>query len=353
MTSFDPVVTVLMPVHNAEQYLGAAIESILAQTYRDFEYLIINDGCTDNSRQIITHYIDPRIRLVDNEGNLGLTATLNRGLSLARGRFVARQDADDISFPQRLVKQVDFLNLHPEVALVGTQGYIIDHEGNYLSFLVTALDMVSIRWRQCFDNSFVHSAVMFRKDVVWNELGGYNAQFSYCQDFELWSRLLQKYRAANLPDRLIKWRDHRQSMTVKMSELALTEGQQVMRCNLETVFGHEYLLPSEFEQLVNFKYNSQQSYTRSFWLLFERLLHRYLELYPEAVTSGSFKAVIAEQYTRLGFGVMRHHPVLGLRLIARAIRYSSHGAFLKVSRRPIRWWSTSPLIKLKNYLGLP
>ena len=103
-------VTVLMPVYNAELFLSEAIESILRQTWSDFEYLIINDGSTDNSRKIISSFRDPRIRLVDNPSNLGLTKSLNKGLELAEGEYIARQDADDISHPKRLERQVQFLN---------------------------------------------------------------------------------------------------------------------------------------------------------------------------------------------------------------------------------------------------
>src|SRR4051794_29608800 len=115
-----PKVTVLLAVYNGERYLREAIDSILGQTFQDFEFLIINDGSTDSTREIILSYHDPRIRLVDNEDNIGQTRSLNRGLALAAGQFVARQDADDISEPERLASQVAFLEIHPEVVLLGT-----------------------------------------------------------------------------------------------------------------------------------------------------------------------------------------------------------------------------------------
>ncbi|HKQ33129.1 MAG TPA: glycosyltransferase family A protein, partial [Thermodesulfobacteriota bacterium] len=115
-----PKVTVLMTVYNGEKFLNEAIDGILNQTFRDFEFLIINDGSTDGSREIIKSYKDPRINLVDNESNIGLTASLNRGLSLAGGEYIARQDADDISLPERLEKQISILERNPDIALLGS-----------------------------------------------------------------------------------------------------------------------------------------------------------------------------------------------------------------------------------------
>src|SRR5659263_168424 len=108
-----PKVTVLMAVYNGERYLREAIESILGQSFADFEFFIVNDGCTDSSRDIILSYRDPRIRLIDNQENIGLTKSLNIGLSLASGEYVARQDADDISYPTRIEKQIEYFETYP------------------------------------------------------------------------------------------------------------------------------------------------------------------------------------------------------------------------------------------------
>ena len=148
-------VTVLMPVYNAERYLRQAIESILSQTFHDFEFMIINDGSTDSSRDIVLSYHDSRIRLIDNETNIGLPRTLNRGLSLAKGEFIARQDADDESNPDRLAHQVAYLSSHPHVALLGSQCTVIDQHGN-LDWRTQerSCTQKSILWELFFDNSF-------------------------------------------------------------------------------------------------------------------------------------------------------------------------------------------------------
>lgn len=121
MTNRLPSVTILMPVYNGERFLRQTIESILNQTFTDFEYLIIDDASTDTSRDIIRCFNDPRIRLVENVKNDGLIKTLNRGLALAQGEYIARQDQDDISHPTRIEKQFAFLNDNPEIVLLGTQ----------------------------------------------------------------------------------------------------------------------------------------------------------------------------------------------------------------------------------------
>src|SRR5688572_53842 len=124
----QPLVTVLMPVYNAERFLSEAIDSILQQSLTDFEFLIIDDGSTDCSREIINAYKDDRIRLVQNESNLAITASLNKGIHLARASLIARMDADDISYPERLQKQYNYLSNHPDCALLSTSARVITED---------------------------------------------------------------------------------------------------------------------------------------------------------------------------------------------------------------------------------
>jgi glycosyltransferase involved in cell wall biosynthesis len=333
MTS--PLITVLMPVYNAEPYLGLAIESILAQTYNDFEFLIINDGSTDNSREVMTAYSDPRIRLIDNEHNLGQTATLNRGLELAQGAFIARQDADDLSLPWRLEKQVAFLRNHSDIVLVGAQGYGIDETGRYLTLMNTALDDVSIRWHHLFDNSFIHSAVMFRKDIVWGKFRGYDESFSYCQDFELWSRILPGYPVANLPERLIKYRVHSTSMTAKQNQTILDENKRVLQCNLKRILGCHNFSQKEADFIYNYKFQPERIGNRPFMMFFRNLLETYQALYPAAKNSPSFRNLVAQQYTGLAFRYLSLKPGLALPALIRGMQYSPAGVASRCLRRAI------------------
>jgi glycosyltransferase involved in cell wall biosynthesis len=201
-----PKVTILMAVYNGERYLREAIESILGQSLHDFEFLIINDGSTDSSREVILSYDDPRIRLVDNTRNLGQTRSLNRGLELAEGQFIARQDADDISGPERLAKQVAFLETHTEVALLGTCYTEIDVQGTLIADIPLPCDCTQIRWCLLFFCPFVHSSVMLRKSSVLGQIGFYNETFSYGEDYELWSRIARCLPVANLRESLVQYR---------------------------------------------------------------------------------------------------------------------------------------------------
>jgi glycosyltransferase involved in cell wall biosynthesis len=161
-----PKVTMLMSVYNGARFLREAIESILGQTFRDFEFLIVDDGSTDDSREMILSYCDPRVRLVINDRNVGLPRSLNRGLDLAQGEYVARQDADDISESARLAKQVAFLDSYHDVALLGTWYRKIDEGGRIIGDRQLPCDHVRIRWCQLFFCPFVHTAIMLRKSPV-------------------------------------------------------------------------------------------------------------------------------------------------------------------------------------------
>lgn len=199
-----------MSVYNAQDYLREAIESILGQTFRNFEFLIVNDGSTDASREIVLSYQDPRIRLVDNPSNIGLTRSLNRGLNMARGRWIARQDADDVSLPERMARQIEFIQAHPERVIVGAQAEIMDAGGRAVrtGFSFKPTTSLGIKWGVLFGSPFVHSSVLFRKNIIWKELGGYNEAFKTSQDFELWSRLLLRHTGRNLTLVLVRTRRH-------------------------------------------------------------------------------------------------------------------------------------------------
>ncbi|QHG15287.1 glycosyltransferase [Nostoc sp. ATCC 53789] len=234
-----PKVTVLMPVYNGEFYLREAIDSILSQTFQDFEFLIINDGSTDSTREIICSYDDPRIRLIDNDYNLGLTQSLNKGLKLAEGEFIARQDADDISEPERLVKQVDFLETHPKVALVGTWYKQIDTQGNLICKCQLPCDCTQIRWNTLFYSPFIHSAVMFQKSSVLEQIGFYNKVAIHAEDYELWCRIALRLKIANLSDYLIQWRIHPSSVTATYENIQQDTTLWIQISNIEHLLGAE------------------------------------------------------------------------------------------------------------------
>ncbi len=209
--STKPLISVVMPVYNAEKYLRDSVESILEQTYKNFEFIIIDDGSTDKSAAIIKSYKDPRI-IFKSRKNKGQTATLNEGMMLATGEYLARQDADDISASERFEKQIQFLTNNPEVALLGTN-YNVVNEGGELWFTTSLFtDSNDLKKALVFSNQLGHGTVMIKKDIL-QEVGVYDESINISQDYDLWSRISHKYHVANLKEPLYIWRYYAESLS--------------------------------------------------------------------------------------------------------------------------------------------
>ena len=208
-----PRVSVVMAVHDGESFLQEAIDSILHQHYRDLEFIIIDDGSNDRTAAILAGCADPRVRVLRNARNLGLAESLNRGLTEARGEFIARQDADDISEPDRLGAQVAYLDAHPDVALLGSAHVEIDAQGRVLAQIDANCHHVTILWAMLFYCPFAHTAVMFRRQRVLDTVGAYDPSYRYSMDYEYWTRIAARFRVANLPEFLVRLRIHNRSMT--------------------------------------------------------------------------------------------------------------------------------------------
>ncbi|MBN1899491.1 MAG: glycosyltransferase [Spirochaetes bacterium] len=198
----DPPVSVVMSVYNGGLYLKEALDSITGQSYKEFEFIIVNDGSTDNSFDLLYDYLkkDKRILIMDQE-NMGLTRSLNRAMSLARGKFIARQDADDVSLKDRLKKEYDFLSQNPDYGLVGSRFKVIGKNGEIQDpdlryFVVTDKEIRKIIARF---NPFCHTSVMFRREIL-HRVGYYDDSLSYSQDYLLWFRIMKKYKVTNLDD---------------------------------------------------------------------------------------------------------------------------------------------------------
>ncbi len=208
MNRASPSITVLISVYNGEKYLREAIDSILSQTYADFELLIIDDGSTDGSADIVLSYRDDRITLEKNEQNLGLERSLNKGIHLAKGHYIARMDSDDISLPTRLEKQNIFMDDHPDVALCGTQA---DYFGAQSK--ITTRNPVSheeIRARTLFRCPILHPTAILRKSSLLNGnlLYDLSGEYKYAEEYELWARILEKHQVHNIDEVLLKYRIH-------------------------------------------------------------------------------------------------------------------------------------------------
>ena len=213
-----PMITVLMAVYNGEKFLKEAMESILNQTYKDFEFLIINDGSTDKSVEIIESFNDPRIRLVHNEKNLKLIASLNKGISLARGKYIARMDCDDISMPERFEKEVEFLENHSDYGMVGTCYNIIDAQGKVQRNVSYPSNPDLIKLFLSLTCPLVHGSVMIRAELLKKNLYGSN-DFSAVEDYELWTRIAEKSKIYNIPEHLFRYRIYGESFSDSKSQL--------------------------------------------------------------------------------------------------------------------------------------
>jgi len=206
-----PKISVIMPAYNAEQYIGEAMDSILGQTFGDFEFIILNDCSTDRTEEIILSYDDPRIVYLKNENNLGVAATLNRGLEMARGEYIARMDADDISLPQRFEKQIAYLDAHPEVAVLGTNIEIFNENGTISEGWFTT-DPAQMRVDMFFACGLAHPSVMMRTAAI-RDLGGYDPAYNGLEDYELWCRVLERHEITTLPELLLRYRKHSGQVT--------------------------------------------------------------------------------------------------------------------------------------------
>ncbi len=227
-----PAVTVLMPVFNAESFLPEAIESILKQTFSDFELLMINDCSTDRSVEIINSYKDSRIRLVSNEKNIKLIATLNKGLEIARGKYIARMDADDISHRERIEKQVRFMESHPDVGLCSCWFETFGNGNKIVNYPEHNDD---IRIMLLYQSPFCHASVVYRTEVLRKIDFRYSTDFIHAEDLEAWVTLAGVTRIANVPEVLYRVRMHHSSVSSVHSNIQQENTLKALRIQFEKI----------------------------------------------------------------------------------------------------------------------
>lgn len=212
----SPKITAFMAAYNVADYIEESISSILNQTFKDFEFIIIDDGSTDDTALVVKKFNDSRISFIQNDGNKGIPFTRNRLLELAKGEYIAVLDSDDIAYPDRFQLQLDFFSAHPEAALCGGHGIIINKNGTETGKKIIAPTDDLVNMRMLFSNPFINSSTMF-KTQIFRALNGYK-DYALAEDFDLFIRISEKYSVANIDAFVVKYRIHGENITIKRSE---------------------------------------------------------------------------------------------------------------------------------------
>ncbi len=223
-------VSVIMPVYNAENFIGQSIQSVLKQTFEDFELIVIDDGSTDSSKNIILSFDDKRIQYLQNEKNMGVVKTLNKGISICSGEYIIRMDADDICEPQRFEKQIQFIEKNPGIGLCGTWAQVIDEKNKITGKIVNQTDPGFISISLLFSVPLIHPSVCFKSHLLKQN---FYKEVPVAEDYELWCRLNEQTRLANLPEFLFQYRWHTSNIS--------KEKQDIQEQNKESIIKKELL----------------------------------------------------------------------------------------------------------------
>lgn len=231
----SPLISVIMPVYNGEKFLREAIDSVLAQTYTNFELLLINDGSTDKSKEIILSYHDSRIRYIENEKNLKLISTLNKGIDLATGDYIARMDADDVVSRNRLAVQMKYMIRHPRVDLCSIWAYVMTEDGKRMGKLKGIDSSELINCTLFFTNPINHPGILCKAKVLKDNR---YKTFLHAEDMELWISLRdQGYRMVNIPCYLYSYRWYGNNVSSSNVEFQLSQKKKLLQNQLEAFFG--------------------------------------------------------------------------------------------------------------------
>ncbi len=217
-----------MATYNDAKYISKTVESILNQSFTDFEFIIINDCSKDNTFKILSRYNDKRIKIINNKKNLGLYKSLNIGFNNSSGDFIARIDADDIAFPDRLQVQYDYLKCNPSIGLIGCNYYEINSKGDRISDLIKFHhEPIIIKWRMCFENP-VPSPVFFKRSIYLN-VGGFDERSKVGMDYDFFSKVAKVDKISNIQEPIMYWRVHASSISSSQGEFQLKNAKDVSR----------------------------------------------------------------------------------------------------------------------------
>jgi|AntRauTorckE5430_2_1112549.scaffolds.fasta_scaffold01969_4 glycosyltransferase involved in cell wall biosynthesis len=302
-------ISVIMPVYNMERYLQEAIRSILIQTYTDFEFIIINDESTDDGLKIIKSFKDKRIRLIQNEKNIGLIKTLNKGIDLAKGEYIARMDADDIALPERLQKQFNLLEIRPNYALVGSQATLIfNHRLSYNRFNMETNPQL-LKLMSLFFSPFLHPTVMIRTSIL--KEFQYDINFPIAEDYHLWTNLLKRqYIGTNLKESLLLYRIHENNVSTVRQQEKLESIRKIYQLNLQTISLN--YTPNELYTYLKVSDAYSVSLTK---IEFAEIKNWLIKIQQHLLTTKQFeKDIIEKVFGRVWYRIHRKNSHQGLRI---------------------------------------
>ncbi|NET30791.1 MAG: glycosyltransferase family 2 protein [Cyanothece sp. SIO1E1] len=350
-----PTISVVMTVYNTSSYLTNSVESILNQTFEDFEFIIVDDCSTDDSWSILSDYAkrDLRIILQRNQENLGPAQSSNKGLAIAKGEYIARFDSDDVSLPTRLQEQLNYMERHPSVALITTAVDYINDNGDHIGKYIPPIDPIMTRWHQIFGSPLRHPTAFWRRQLISDLIGQYNSDFRYALDYEFFTRVCHSVTVHALSGSLVKMRQRSSSVTFSKRQLqdsfaaSITYQQfdfyfqgspltQAEKCDLRALLRrHSPLQQKEFSQLCSGRFN--------------KAVNNYVQLF-ENFCSIHHQEIDTKRINLLHTELERHLPALiqhGLQNRWKKISFSLVLSYLK--RYPNRMLST--LKTLFSYFG--
>lgn len=264
-TNTNPKVSVLLPVYNGSNYVNEAIASILNQSFTNFEFIIINDGSTDNSLEIINSFDDSRIRLINNSINSGIVKSLNTGLDQAVGKYILRMDADDISLPKRIEKQVNFMDKNPGIGISGTQVLILEGLKKKIKSN-PFINPEDIKANLLYKSSLAHPTVIMRKSLLDKHNLRYSEDYPYAEDYELWFRATQKFKITNMNQALLAYRKHDHRSSSMYSKEQMNSSKKIVKQALQLL----QIAPSPDELELHFSLSKPDRMNLKEFILFHR-----------------------------------------------------------------------------------
>jgi glycosyltransferase involved in cell wall biosynthesis len=233
---------------NGERFLKPALESLLGQSFQDFELIVVDDGSTDRTQEILSTIDDHRLIVIRHPTNLGIAASQNDGLSSARGTYIALQDHDDISDKDRLGKQFSFLEKNPGIGLVGSSGRVVDAKLRELEEWAVPCSDIDLKWDVLFKNPFLHTSLMVRRNEFKGVPYSRDAAFRFAEDFEWLSRFCERNTVANLPETLVSWRRHT-SQASSSIEVQQASAARIARRNIARLIGNPEVAAESWQAL--------------------------------------------------------------------------------------------------------